>query len=543
MATVLASCVDNETMRQRLSYVSQCNRADTVFTEAWLPTVDSLVSYFDRHGNANEKMMAHYLKGRVHHDMGESPIALECYQKATEMADTTKKDCDLRTLAAIYGQMADLFDRNYLPDDEMEALRKVEHFAWKNKDSLTAIIAYRLRTRVYHLRCDTDSMLYVTNKCIEMYRKLGHNDLATQLLIMPISVSLDRGQYTEAWKYMQVHEKESGFFDSNGNARQGKELYYYYKGMYLLSQNQADNAIPLFHKALSGGFLEAGYKGLLSAYKQKRIPDSIAKYAQLYATGNDSTFMHVNQERVHQVSALYDFSHQQRMAEENKLKATYLRLYILLFILLATTIIAICAYFVNKARTKSMLRINELLSNRKELQTMLDEKRAQIAAFSAEKELEIERIKLKNLKLLEMRFEEQTQLQLEIEHLNLELKKFSNLEMEKAFSKTTIGQLFLQIKDNYPKQPSPSSLDWSRFTKSFREHFNCYYTFITDGNRLSTDQLRICMMLRLNFHEYEMAHFMNTDNQRINRVKQQVNKKLFGESNSKSLRNNLRQYF
>ena len=69
VATVLTSCVDNEAMRKRLSYVSQCNRADTVFTEAWLPTVDSLVNYFDHHGNANEKMMAHYLKGRVHHDI------------------------------------------------------------------------------------------------------------------------------------------------------------------------------------------------------------------------------------------------------------------------------------------------------------------------------------------------------------------------------------------------------------------------------------------------------------------------------------------
>ncbi len=66
--SVLVSCTDNEAMRQRLSYVSQCNRADTVFTEAWLPTVDSLVSYFDRYGNANEKMTTHYLKGRVHHD-------------------------------------------------------------------------------------------------------------------------------------------------------------------------------------------------------------------------------------------------------------------------------------------------------------------------------------------------------------------------------------------------------------------------------------------------------------------------------------------
>ena len=115
--------------------------------------------------------------------------------------------------------------------------------------------------------------------------------------------------------------------------------------------------------------------------------------------------------------------------------------------------------------------------------------------------------------------------------------------MEKAFSKTTIGQLFLQIRDNYPKQPSPSSLDWSRFTKSFREHFNYYYTFITDVNRLSKDQLKVCMMIRLNFHEFEMVHFMNADNQRINRVKQQVNKKLFGEMNSSNLRKNLKKYF
>ena len=133
--TVLASCTDKVAMRQRLDYVSRCNRADTVFTEAWLPTVDSLVNYFDNHGNGNEKMMAHYLKGRVHHDMGEAPIALECYQQAVEMADTTSIDCDLRTLAAIYGQMADLFHLQYLPNDEMAATMASEQIAWRNKDS------------------------------------------------------------------------------------------------------------------------------------------------------------------------------------------------------------------------------------------------------------------------------------------------------------------------------------------------------------------------------------------------------------------------
>ena len=532
MATVLASCTDYEAMCQRLSYVSQCNRADTVFTEAWLPTVDSLVNYFDRHGNANEKMMTHYLKGRVHHDMGESPIALECYQKAVEMADTTRKDCDLRTLAAIYGQMADLFHLQYLPDDEMSAIKMAEYYDWKNNDTLSAIIAYRLRTKVYHLRCDTDSMLYITNRCIDFYHKLGHNDLAAQLLIIPISVCLDRGQYEEAWKYMQIHENESGFFDKKGNIKPGKELYYFYKGKYFLSQNKIDNAIIEFRKTLSGGFSEAGYKGLLSAYEQRHIPDSIAKYARQYSTSNDSTFMHVNQDMIHQISSQYIYTRQQRIAEESKMNATCLRLYLIFVILIAITIITTCAYFINKIRTKSMLRINQLLNTKNELISMLDEKQVQI-----------ESINEVNTKILETQLKEQKQLRTEIEYLNEELEKFSNSEMEKAFSKTTMGQLFQTIRDNYPKLAPPSSMDWIRFTKSFREHFSLYYKFITDGNRLSKDQLKVCMMIRLNFHEFEMVHFMNVDNQRINRVKQQINKKLFGEMNSSNLRKNLKRHF
>ena len=119
LTLVLSACtsLDHEAMRQRLKYVSDCNRADTVFTERWLPTVDSLVTYFDRHGSANDRMMAHYVQGRVYHDMGEAPQALECYQRAAEVADTTRSDCDLYTLTAIYGQMADLFDAQYLPDE------------------------------------------------------------------------------------------------------------------------------------------------------------------------------------------------------------------------------------------------------------------------------------------------------------------------------------------------------------------------------------------------------------------------------------------
>ena len=60
-------------MRQRLQFVAKMNSAESVFTKEWQPTVDSLADYFSSLGTENERMMAFYLLGRVHHDLGEAP--------------------------------------------------------------------------------------------------------------------------------------------------------------------------------------------------------------------------------------------------------------------------------------------------------------------------------------------------------------------------------------------------------------------------------------------------------------------------------------
>ena len=148
LLAVLTSCTRGEQMRRRMQYVADCNNADSVFTKRWLPTVDSLVDYFRSHASANERMTAYYLKGRVHQDLREIPQALEAYQHATEMADTTRDDCDWHTLYAVYGQMVSLFQAQYLPDNQMKALQEAEHVAWKGKDTLAALVAFDLPFRV-----------------------------------------------------------------------------------------------------------------------------------------------------------------------------------------------------------------------------------------------------------------------------------------------------------------------------------------------------------------------------------------------------------
>ena len=554
--TMGVSCTDKEAMRERLDYVSQCNRADTIFTEKWLPTVDSLVRYFDTHGNANERMMAHYLKGRVHHDMGEAPLALESYQRATEIADTTREDCDLRTLSSIYGQEAALFYLQYLPDDELNAIKMAEHFAWKNKDTLSAITAYRLRTGVYFHRNDTDSLLSITSRSVELYRQYGGDALAAQILILPISIYLNRGQYQKAWEDMQVYENESGFFDEKGNLLRGKELYFYYKGLFLLSQNQSDEAIEYFWKALAGGFYEAGYKGLLAAYEHKHIPDSIAKYARLFANANDDSYMGVEQEIVHQISAQYNFSHQQRLAEQQTIKLEKTRRNVLMMIVIALAMIsALIIYHLYKkkkleehvnAMTRDFAQLSVELARQKEEAVNMERQYARLLEENELKENQTETASMIEIykEALANKNAMIDALQVKVDEQTKTIMEYANLDRQQIFFDSDIYHLFDARRKFYKGYQVPSNSEWKELINLFSTHFTQYFIFVSKDDILSQDQLRLCVLLRLNFTESEMMLLMGRDyKQSINKIKTQVNEKLFRTNEASSLKDNLRPYF
>ncbi|MBR6715555.1 MAG: hypothetical protein IKI83_03830 [Prevotella sp.] len=538
MAMVLASCTDNEAMRLRLSYVSQCNRADTVFTEKWLPTVDSLVSYFDHHGNANEKMMAHYLKGRVHHDMGESPIALECYQKATEMADTTQKNCDFHTLAAIYGQMADLFHMQYLPDNEMNAIIMAEHYAWKDKDTMSAIKAYELRIRPYFLKNKKDSMAFVMTRVREKYLQLDERGKAAQVIFPMISILLESQQLQKASYYLNIYEREVRKFDSN-NERIYDGEYYYDKGRYMFAIGNIDSARFYFYKAKDRGILEAGYKGLLSVYKKLNKSDSIAKYALLFANANDSSYLHVNQQQIEQVRANFNYSHQRRIAEKKRQEVSNLKMGIICMLSIAFMTISVLIIAFYKFKVKRLQEINDLKRTKENLEMLLMEK--DISTEGIKKE--VLRLNNKNSNLHKTYKEEIKCLQTQIDSLQQKiLETVHTTDLNPDFE--IIINNFKDRLQTYHKDDLPPTVDeWKLFEDAFVHNHTTFYQFITLPPGMKKEHIRICMMVVLDISESMMAFAMETNGKRIDRLKRQANKKLFREDNASTLKNRLLFYF
>ena len=513
-------------MRQRLQFVAECNRADTVFTERWQPTVDSLADYFRSHGTDNERMMAYYLQGRVHHDLGEAPQALDAYQRATEQADTTRDDCDLYTLYAVYGQMANLFHAQYLPDNEMKALQTAEYIAWKNGDTLDALVAFDLRTRPYYIKGEKDSVMVVEKQARELYLKYGYKQEAAQAMLGTISILLDREQYEEANRYIQIFEQESGWFDSDGNILEGKEACYYEKGRYLLAVGKVDSALFYFNKAIIG-HKEAGYHGLLSVYEKKNIPDSIAKYAKLFAAANDSSYLHVNQEKVHQISAMYDYSRHQQMAKEKAKEVS--KLWNIIFAILFICLLAVGSFYFY--RTRKLAKINRLTEKRTELENLLTEKQQELELQKSNSDI-----------ISEKQYEEIEQLKKQIE--NYQKRVSDNLTgKQRQFYDSDIYQHFMSYKSESFRHQPPTEQEWQSLTTLFRKSFPRYHRFIMEENSLTSDQFKVCVLARLFMPVYAMARILDVDSARISRIKSQVNKKLFKDEAAKTLENHLKNHF
>lgn len=550
LSVIGASCTDGERMRQRLADVQACNQADTVFSARWIPTVDSLTDYFDNHGTPNERLMAHYLRGRVYHDMGEAPQAIDCYQQAVEQVDTTADDCDFRTLMSVYGQMSQLYHDQFLPDDEIAAIKSIIKIARKSRDAFMEAIAVGRLSGPYFLKSDTDSVLVVEKQARELFLQHGYKEYAGQAILGSIRIALNQHNITEAERLLTIYRNESGLFGNDKYAARTR-AYYVDKGLYLTQVEDLDSALYYFRKAVNYGQYEGGYKGLLSVFEKKHLPDSIAKYARLFATANDSSYLHVNQEVVHRISAINNYSRQQKIAEEQAERARKANIQktilIGIIILLITASFLTFRYLKKRAKEKYLKLSIAYDKTKADLAAAIDRQR--LLRYDYEEALkgkdeERQQQLFQIQEDIQQKESEILLLQKKIELQEGQLHRFSSAKMEKEFRKSSIYKLFNERKKPKYINQRPSEEDWDELTELFRTHFVRFNTFISYDHRLSLFQYRYCILLRLGFDNYEIGILMDKDKDQRYHLRKFICESLFGKSvDIKMLDSLLREHF
>lgn len=541
LCAALHSCTANpdaDTMRRELLRARTMNTNRIPFTlgeqEQSPDSIMRVVAdYYDRHGTATEQAEAHYLLGCVYRDMGQAPQALKCYHDAVERADST---ADRQLLIKVYGQMAELFDAQNLPADEVAAMREIQQLALLEHDSLMYIRALELMTKPYYKLGDTAKVIQTVWQAHRLYTEAGDSRKAVSAFATLAHIMVKRGRLAEADSLLRVFEDKAGLMDSSGNIERGREMYYYIRGNYYLQAGKTDSAEFFMRRLLPHNLNADAYRGLLAVYQKRNATDSIAKYARLFEAAVDSQNNQRRIETVHQMAALYDYHRFQQKADREALAAEKAgnRANIAIVLLVLTATLAVLFFIrYRKSKQKELetisnecLVVSTLLAKARmeldeERQAANDSIEAEMQEKMEEKSDEVKQLEEK-LHQLEDRYRSVTQLD--------SREKRKNSEAVKAIRKRAEWRLGAD---------TPSADDWEKLTNQFRLDFPHYYAFLTQGTKLSTYELRTAILLLLDFKEGEIAVLLDVKPQRVTNIKKRTNLKLFDDNSASTLTDNL----
>ena len=534
---VLAGCTTRQeyaTMREGLDSINERNRNDEPFTAN---DVQPYVDYFDRHGEPNDRMLAHYLLGRAYHEHGEAPMALQCYQQAIECADTLSADCDFAQMSRVYAQMGDVFYEQSLYKQQLHFFQLAEKTAIKGKDTLAAIIMHEQQSVAYRELLISDSSVYVIEQTAKMFILHGYDSDAAIALGSIARTLLNIECIEKAKKYMQTYEAESGLFNEAGEIEEGREAYYNTKGLLYLKENKLDSAEYWYRKELTDGKdfnnQNGGALGLAMVYEQRHQPDSAAKYYQYAYAMNDSMYAQMTTSEVERMQAMYDYTRHQEIARKESEKALLERnkwLLTMLLLLFCVSVASFIIYNLHKEKKESKKRYAITLEKLERTQSEMLQLRdmasdfSDLKSFVEEKEQEIEH--LKSL----LRHDQQKTIQSRA----IKEEQISNSKIRKS--------LLRKSRNGIPLSNEELRTCRMMVIESLPELNNL---LLLRQNDLNKKEFDLCVLFRLGFLSKETSNILKVSPARISQMSTSVLKKLFklNEGGAKELIAKLCEYY
>lgn len=502
-------------------------KAGAVFTTDSL--TKELVDYFEANGDDEEVALAYYMYGCSLIDLGQSPEGLQAYYTALSKVDTTKADCNFELLKNIYGQMSLVFHNQNLPQDEIWALNNYVKNVKKTSTERDFILAKYELVSPYILLNDIDSVFYVSLGVYEDLKRIGDNQGAARVLCPTIYYFMERGEMDKATWAKEIFEKESGWYDQNGNIASGRESYYYVKGFYDLSANRLDVAEQSFRKAIRYGYLSEGYRGLLNVYRKRHDVDSVFHFSLLYEAAQDTLHNQLRTNSIHQMSALYNYNRSQKEAEQERETSRKLKMRSTFIGVISFLVVALLLWLYLRYKNKKK---QEILKLSKKLESAISA-RSEISA-------ELQMLKSKNYEgVIAAKEAKEAELTEIIKRLQLENDQTERTDATETFVNSPIAQLFIKKSNLKTEKPNPSDGEWCLLIRQFSKSFPDLYKSFSEGTPLSQLQQQVCVLIILGMSDSSIRIMLGNSKSVLSDAKSDANERLFGQKGARTLKSNL----
>ena len=545
-------------MRYDLLEAKAQNKAFVDFTSDSI--AKEFTRYYDSHGTANERMTAHYLLGCVYRDLGEAPHAVDCYLDAISQAHTTSKDCDFYTLSCAYAQMADIYYKQLLLTNSIEANKKASIYAFRSNQPKFAITNLVGMASSYILLNKRDSAELILKKANGLYLRYGLLQNALQSSNSLLYLYVDNpSKLKEAKELIDKYEELSTHFDRSLELRGDKRQFYYYKGKYFEENNQLDSAEYYYRKVyrpnMSFVDMDPMYRGLLSVFTKRHQSDSIAKYSQLLCLANDSSIAKKDQDLTAQMAASYNYNRYQKEALENEKIAHHTQI-ILISILVGVAIVALFLYTIwrNHLKKQEKLRTEydsatKALENNLQTLQMLDVSYQEVIAVIKEELDKTRNESHTRLMALTAEYEQnKTELEEENKRLSESIKRLEQQKTISDYLKRTSELMNTEavkhVKDLEQKPLSHlKEKDWDMLYTEIAKYFPNILQDLNSSPKITKQKTRVCLLVSLRIQDNCIANWLDLKPNRVSNIKSELNQELFNETSARTLYNNLRRKY
>ena len=538
----MLDCMDFNTMSKSERMHAELLRGKAMNKAYVNFTTDSVmlevVDWYERHGNANQKMLAYYILGCAYRDLEDALSALKYLNLAVDAVDESDEDCDLNTLMRVYSQMGGLYQRVAAFENERIADSNAERLAWQICDTLSALRLMRLRASTLYDALQQSEALMILDSIVQFCNEHGLPEQTKNIYPMRIKYHIQTNNASCADSLLREYESKMGIRPSTQDEDIVDITYFYRKGLYYNLVEQPDSAIQMFKRLLQlinkrplytvgrHELREGSYHGLTEAYSLKHNPDSVIKYANLYCQWNDSSTRAKSSEHLLRYQSLYNYTKIQEQALKAEQKASHLRVTMILLVVIGIAI-AIIVWSIYQKRLKKE-RQKQIATN-KEYQLLLHE-------------LEKSADELLLVKTDSERF--QREKESEIQKLQTALAMYQDNEQsveqwsdERAIFACDIAK-HLHSLSSHAQKATPNELNCLLVTA--QNAFPKFYANITDASKgLSHTEIIISILIRFRFIPSEISLLLGLSSQRITNLKSSVNQKMFGTQGAKTLDSHL----
>ena len=493
--------------------------SDTIFNE--------VVSYYDRHGSANDRMLSRYLLGCIYRDQEKYPQTILAYQDAICFADTTETGCDYYLLSCIYSQMGRIYATCNLPSYARKSYNKSIWYSIKSEHIREAIFDMEALAYLDYIVGDTLDAVKHALETEKLYKK--HGFIKESFSVYPIFIYsyLCRGQYEQAYRLMKKYRLHSGNFDAEGNLKPGREHYYKALGQYFLGISRNDSAEYYFRKLGNYNFGYESAQGLLKVYSVKNDNDSVSKYTRLCEAEMDSILTQKKASELIQASSSHTF-------DRIKTKANKSRKILTVIALLCAVVAVVLVFYGRRLFRKYKSRIANLdnsLSETEEAYRQISNSHKKAIC-----EVDIEHVSESSVYCPDVTRNKESDVFAGKTDKQKEYKKIfiESAENTREFVTKNAGYVG-NLKQKADIGKPMSSNEWKALRNDVAQNLGKIYNIVFEKDILSEQEAKVCILLLLGLKSGHIAVLIGKSSQRVSNAKAIINKKLFGSTDARSL--------